>query len=85
MRVLWLFKTFEAPKGAEEETGLLRLGTLADSDQVFINGVLVGETAYRYPPRRYQVSKGVLKTGKITLPSAWFARRGMESNTRKRA
>ena len=23
--VLWLFKTFEAPKGAEEETGLLRL------------------------------------------------------------
>ena len=62
--VLWLFKTFEAPKGAEEETGLLRLGTLADSDQVFINGVLVGETAYRYPPRRYQVSKGVLKTGK---------------------
>ena len=61
--VLWLFKTFEAPKGAEEENGLLRLGTLADSDRVFINGVLVGETAYRYPPRRYQVPKGVLKTG----------------------
>lgn len=61
--VVWLSRTFWMQEGAEEEAGLLRLGTLVDSDQVFVNGVLVGETGYRYPPRRYQVPKGVLKTG----------------------
>lgn len=61
--VMWISRTFQMSEGAEEETGLLRLGTLVDSDKVFVNGVLVGETGYRYPPRRYPISKGVLKTG----------------------
>ena len=61
--VIWISRTFQMSEGAEEETGLLRLGTLVDSDKVFVNGVLVGETGYRYPPRRYPISKGVLKTG----------------------
>lgn len=61
--VICLSRTFQMPEGAEEETGLLRFGTLVDSDKVFINGVLVGETGYRYPPRRYPIPKGVLKTG----------------------
>ena len=45
----------------------LLLGTLVDSDQAYINGELVGSTGYRYPPRRYNVPKGVLKKGKNTL------------------
>lgn len=61
--VICLSRTFQMPEGAEEETGLLRFGTLVDSDKVFINGVFVGETGYRYPPRRYPIPKGVLKTG----------------------
>lgn len=45
----------------------LLLGTLVDSDQAYINGQLVGSTGYRYPPRRYNVPKGVLKKGKNIL------------------
>lgn len=41
----------------------LRLGTLIDADDAFINGIHVGRTDYRYPPRKYPLKKGVLKKG----------------------
>ncbi|MCR5676252.1 MAG: sialate O-acetylesterase, partial [Lachnospiraceae bacterium] len=31
----------------------LFLGTMVDRDEVFVNGVKVGETGYQYPPRKY--------------------------------
>jgi len=31
---------------------------------VYVNGVLVGTTAYQYPPRRYEIPAGILKPGK---------------------
>ncbi|MBM7582116.1 hypothetical protein JOD02_000973 [Caldicoprobacter guelmensis] len=42
----------------------LYMGTIVDSDWTYINGVLVGSTSYRYPPRKYGVSAGLLKAGK---------------------
>ena len=42
----------------------LWLGTIVDADHAYVNGVEVGFTPYSYPPRRYQVPKGILKAGK---------------------
>lgn len=41
----------------------LRLGRVVDADEVYINGVKVGNTTYQYPPRRYTVPASALKKG----------------------
>ena len=61
---IWFRKEFELPEACNTEGALLRLGTLIDADTTYINGVKVGETGYMYPPRRYMVPAGVLKSGK---------------------
>lgn len=43
--------------------GRLILGTLVDADEVWVNGVSVGSTAYQYPLRRYRVPPAALKVG----------------------
>ncbi|MBP5330010.1 MAG: hypothetical protein J6Y75_08970 [Spirochaetaceae bacterium] len=64
--VLWFSKNFEI---SSEEKSLLSgsakawLGTIVDADTVYINGAKIGETTYRYPPRKYSVPAGVLKAG----------------------
>lgn len=42
----------------------LRLGTLVDSDDTYINGEWIGSTGYRYPPRKYDFPIQVLREGK---------------------
>jgi sialate O-acetylesterase len=61
--VIWLAKDFDA--GAEFATKKARvwLGTITDADTVFINGVEIGNTGYRYPPRKY-ACEGLVKQGK---------------------
>ncbi len=54
----------------EEMAGLearLVLGTIIDADETYLNGIPVGNTAYKYPPRRYKVPEGVLKAGSNLL------------------
>ena len=41
----------------------LYLGAIIDADIVYINGIKVGETTFRYPPRLYEVDKSVLHEG----------------------
>ncbi len=41
----------------------LYLGALIDADFAYINGKKVGETAYRYPPRIYEIPKDTLHAG----------------------
>lgn len=41
----------------------LWLGTIVDSDAAFVNGKKVGETGYRYPPRKYVIPQGLLREG----------------------
>ncbi|MCR5674759.1 MAG: sialate O-acetylesterase, partial [Lachnospiraceae bacterium] len=41
----------------------LFLGTMVDRDEVFVNGVKVGETGYQYPPRKYDVPLSALHPG----------------------
>lgn len=69
--VVWFRRTLELTREqasiANEKPSRLRLGTITDADTTYINGTEVGNTGYQYPPRRYQVAPGILKTGKNTL------------------
>lgn len=59
--VIWLAKDFDAKE--DFANAKVWLGTIVDADTVFINGTEIGNTAYRYPPRKY-VPQGLIKHGK---------------------
>ncbi|WEK17772.1 MAG: sialate O-acetylesterase [Candidatus Pedobacter colombiensis] len=65
--VFWLKKEFEVNAPMIGKEGILRLGTIVDSDSAFVNGTFVGTTYYQYPPRIYKVPANVLKPGKNIL------------------
>lgn len=60
---VWFKKEIIIPKQYNGKEATLNLGTIVDSDSAWINGVFVGNTSYKYPPRRYNVPKGLLKEG----------------------
>jgi len=60
---LWLAKDFEVGEDFAAQEVKVWLGTITDSDTVYINGVEIGNTGYRYPPRKY-ACKGLVKKGK---------------------
>jgi len=62
--IIWLRKAIELSPEQAQQNAQLWLGAIVDGDEVFINGQLVGQTGYRYPPRIYDVAPGVLKAGK---------------------
>ena len=61
--VIWLAKDFEVSADFAKSDAKVWLGTIIDSDTVYVNGTEIGNTGYRYPPRKYP-AKGVLKPGK---------------------
>ncbi len=65
--VLWFRKDIQLPAGSGNKAAFLNLGTIVDSDSVFVNGQFVGTTSYQYPPRWYNIPKGVLKEGRNTI------------------
>jgi len=67
--VVWFRKEFDLPASLplETEEAFLKLGTIVDADETFINGTRIGSTGYRYPPRRYPVPAGLLRPGKNTI------------------
>lgn len=48
----------------DDEKAYIYLGAIIESDEVWINGKKVGETCYRYPPRKYPIPSGILRKGK---------------------
>lgn len=64
---VWLQRTVEVPESFCNRSVELRLGTLVDADTTYVNGIMVGQTAYRYPPRRYKLASDVLKPGKNVI------------------
>ncbi|GAE29464.1 sialate O-acetylesterase [Alkalihalobacillus hemicellulosilyticus] len=64
---VWFRKEFHLSGEMCEGNAKLILGTIIDADDTYINGTLIGSTAYRYPPRRYDIPAGILKPGKNTL------------------
>ena len=65
--VAWFRKEIELPENVDGKPALLELGTIVDSDSVFINGQFAGTTGYQYPPRRYNIAPGILKEGKNNI------------------
>jgi len=61
--VVWLCKEFEVSAKFAGKNAKVWLGTIVDSDKVYINGTEIGNTGYRYPPRKY-VPKELIKAGK---------------------
>lgn len=64
---VWLQRTIDVPAHFTGKEVELRLGTLVDSDVTYINGIEVGRTEYRYPPRRYPLAPGILKEGRNVI------------------
>jgi sialate O-acetylesterase len=61
---VWYRREIEIPEAMSGKAGKLTMGRIVDADFVYINGVLVGNTTYMYPQRRYAIPAGLLKTGK---------------------
>lgn len=64
---IWYRKEFELPASMDRKHAKLYLGTLVDSDSVFVNGRYVGSTSYMYPPRNYDIPGGILCQGKNNI------------------
>ncbi len=45
----------------------LSLGTMVDSDKTYVNGELVGETGYQYPPRFYTVPRSCISSTDVHI------------------
>ncbi|QKG56571.1 sialate O-acetylesterase [Hymenobacter sp. BRD128] len=82
--VLWFRKEVEVPAAMAEKPGRLELGTLVDADSTYINGQLVGTTAYQYPPRKYDFGPGVLKAGKNVIMVRLISNGGRGGFTREK-
>ncbi|MUP44947.1 sialate O-acetylesterase [Gramella sp. BOM4] len=74
--IVWFRKSFELDKNATNQAARLLLGNIVDADSVFVNGEFVGNTTYKYPPRRYTIPEGVLKVGKNTISIKILNERG---------
>lgn len=64
---VWFRKKFTVPAEMLRHDALLRLGAIIDADETYLNGVPVGKTEYKYPPRKYPLPPGVLRAGVNTL------------------
>ncbi len=62
--VVWFRKEITVPESMTGKPAKLYLGRIVDADNVYVNGVLSGSITYQYPPRRYNLPSGLLKTGK---------------------
>lgn len=73
---VWCRKTFDVPASMAGRHARLYMGTMVDSDSVFVNGTFVGFTSYTYPPRKYDIPAGVLREGKNVIAVRLTANRG---------
>lgn len=64
---VWLARHFTVTKEMAAQDSVFCLGTMVDADEVYVNGSLVGCTAYQYPERRYPLKAGMLHAGENFL------------------
>ncbi len=64
---VYLYKEVELKEMPQKDDAYIYMGAIIDSDQVWINGKLIGRTEFRYPLRKYTIPAGILKKGKNTL------------------
>ncbi|SFG20589.1 sialate O-acetylesterase [Oribacterium sp. WCC10] len=64
---IWFEKEFTVPREMAGQPAHLWMGTMVDSDTVYLNGQKIGETGYQYPPRKYLIPEATLHAGTNTL------------------
>lgn len=62
--IVWYRREITIPNSMAGKPAKVFLGRIVDSDELYINGKQVGNTAYQYPQRRYSVPADLLKAGK---------------------
>lgn len=62
--IVWFRKEVNIPAEMAGKVAKLFLGRIIDADETYVNGQLVGNITYQYPPRRYDIPAGLLKAGK---------------------
>lgn len=62
--VVWYRKEVQIPANMASKPAKIHMGRIVDSDEMYVNGKLIGSTGYQYPQRRYNVPEGILKQGK---------------------
>lgn len=76
--VVWVRRDLHLDEAPEPgEYVLLTLGAIVTADSVFVNGVYVGNTTYRHPPRWYSIPDGVLNEGRNTIAIRIFNELGL--------
>jgi sialate O-acetylesterase len=65
--VVWFRKEINVPAALTGKPAKLFMGRIVDADQTYVNGVLVGNITYQYPPRRYELPANLLKSGKNVI------------------
>lgn len=80
--VVWIQREFGLPAGWEDGTLVVGLGTIHDTDTTWLNGKEIGRTDSYEHARRYEVPKGIAKSGKniITLRMTNAGGGGIEVN-----
>ncbi len=51
--IVWYRKEIDVPASMTGIPAKIFLGRIVDADYLYVNGKLVGNTTYQYPPRRY--------------------------------
>jgi sialate O-acetylesterase len=64
---IWFEKKFTVPEEMAGKSADLWMGTMVDSDTMYLNGQKIGETLYQYPPRKYHIPEELLHEGVNTL------------------
>ncbi|MDP9079918.1 MAG: sialate O-acetylesterase [Bacteroidota bacterium] len=62
--IVWFRREITVPAEMAGKPAKLFLGRIINADETYVNGKLVGNTTYEFPPRRYEVPSGLLKEGK---------------------
>ena len=62
--VVWYRREIDIPAAMAGLAARVSMGRIVDADEMYINGVKIGNTTYQYPQRRYTVPEGLLKPGK---------------------
>jgi sialate O-acetylesterase len=65
--VVWYRREIEVPASMTGMPAKLFMGRIVDADFVWVNGQLVGNITYQYPPRRYELPGGLLNPGQNTI------------------
>ncbi len=64
---VWIARTFSVPDAYTAKKAMLWFGSIVDFDHCYINGSLIGNTEYTYPPRRYEIPEGLIHEGENTI------------------